>query len=321
MKIVIIPGLTLPKVPDAHLQRIKEIVGPDGEVIVTQFKEAMPHIVDADVILGIINKEMLQKAKKLHWVHAVASGVDMFMFPEFIASDIILTGEKGLVGEHLADHGMGLLLMLTRQLATALRYGPEGWNHRAEMRAHEVELTGLTMGLVGYGGTGKAMAKRAVAFGMKCIAVDHSPMPGNDEVDVVWSKDRLDDLLANADVVNIGCPLTPDTSNMFNSETFEKMKSSAFLVNVTRGEIVEEQALVHALQSGQIRGAALDVVPQEPLPADHPLWQMPNVVMTPHTAGASQFRGLRNLDRFIVNLQSMIDGKELAGLVDKDLGF
>ena len=321
MKIVIMPGLTMPEIPDEHLVRIKKIVGSDGEVIVSRFKEAMPHIVDADIILGMINKKLFHEAKKLRWVHAIASGVDMFLFPEFVASDVILTSEKGLVGEHLADHGMGLLLMLTRELATSLRYGTDSWSHRVEMRQKQVELTGQTMGLVGFGGTGKAMAKRATAFGMKCIAVDHVAMPGNDEVAEVWSNDRLPELLAQSDVVNVGCPLTDETSGLFNEKAFSQMKNSAFLVNVTRGEVVEEQALVNALQNGQIGGAALDVVPQEPLPADHPLWQMPNVVMTPHTAGASQFRGLRNLERFIVNLQNMIDGKALEGVVDKELGF
>ena len=321
MKIVIMPGLTLPEIPDDHLQRIKKIVGSDGEVIVARFKEAASHVADADIILGIVNKDLFLKTKKLRWVHAIASGVDMFLFPEFVSSDVILTSEKGLVGEHLADHGMGLLLMLTRQLAAALRYGPDSWNHRAEMRHQEVELTGQTMGLVGFGGTGQAMARRAVAFGMKCIAVDHMPMPGNNEVSEVWSTDRLPELLAQSDVVNIGCPLTPETKHLFNDSTFAQMKDSAFLVNVTRGEVVEEQALINALQNGQIRGAALDVVPQEPLPADHPLWQMSNVVMTPHTAGASQFRGLRNLERFIENLQNMLDDKPLSGIVDKKLGF
>ncbi|MBV1878275.1 MAG: D-2-hydroxyacid dehydrogenase [Pseudomonadales bacterium] len=321
MKIVIIPGLTLPEIPDTHLQRIKDIVGPTGEVIITRFREAPEHIVDADVILGIINRDLFLQTKNLAWVHAIASGVDMFLFPEFKASDVILTSEKGLVGEHLADHGMGLLLMLTRQLAASLRYGTASWDHRPEMRHQEVELTGLTMGLVGYGGTGKAMAKRASAFGMKCIAVDHMPMPGDELVNEVWSNDRLGELLAASDVVNVGCPLTPATRNLFNAETFSQMKDSAFLVNVTRGEVMEEQALIDALQNGQIRGAALDVVPQEPLPADHPLWQMDNVVMTPHTAGASQFRGLRNLERFITNLQNLIDNKPLAGVIDKELGF
>ena len=126
----------------------------------------------ADVILGFVPHALFQAAPRLRWVHAIASGVDAFLYPEFTASTVLLTSEKGLVGEHLADHAFGLLLMLTRQLATALKLGPDAWNHRPEMRRQEVELTGMTMGIVGFGGTGRAMARRAAAFGMHCRAVD-----------------------------------------------------------------------------------------------------------------------------------------------------
>ena len=233
----------------------------------------------------------------------------------------MLTGEKGLVGGHLADTGFGLLLALTRQIKTAINLGPEGWNHRPEMRSKEIELDGLTMGVVGFGGTGRAIAKRAVAFGMSVLAVDALSVPASDGVDEVWTLDRLNELLAQSDVVAIGAPLTPETKDLINDDAFDNMREGALIMNVTRGEIIDGDALVRALQSGRCGGAALDVAPEEPLPADHPLWHFDNVVMTPHTAGASQLRGPRNIARFCENLKLAQEGRPLSGVVDKQAGF
>jgi phosphoglycerate dehydrogenase-like enzyme len=264
---------------------------------------------------------LFEAATALRWVHATASGVDGFLFPSFRDSEVLLTGEKGLVGGHLADTGFGLLLAITRRIAEAIRLGPAGWDVRENMRMHEIELDGLVMGVVGFGGTGRAMARRAVAFGMQCLAIDEMPVPGSDGVREVWPAARLDELLNVADVVAICCPLTKATTGLFDDAAFAAMKPGAILVNVTRGEVVDGDALVRALESGRLGGAALDVVPIEPLPPDHPLWRFPNVVMTPHTAGASQLRGPRNLQRFCENLRRYRSGQELAGLVDKQAGF
>jgi phosphoglycerate dehydrogenase-like enzyme len=245
----------------------------------------------------------------------------MFLYPAMKQSAVLLTGEKGLVGGHLADTGFGLLLALTRQIATAIRMGPEGWSHREAMRKVEIELEGLTMGIVGFGGTGRAMARRAIAFGMDVLAVDAWPVPPSDGVAEVWPLERLDDLLATSDVVAVCCPLTAVTRNLFDDRAFSAMKRGALIVNVTRGEIIDGDALVRALQDGRCGGAALDVAPREPLPADHPLWTFPNVAMTPHTAGASQLRAPRNIDRFCENLRRAQRGEPLVGVVDKELGY
>lgn len=321
MKIVIIPGLTLPDISEEDLARIKAVAGHNAQVVVSPQREAIDHVPDAEVIFGFVPRPLFDAAPNLRWVHAIASGVDAFLYPEFVESDVLLTSEKGLVGEHLADHAFGLLLMLTRQLATALRHGSDSWNHRPEMRVQEIELTGATMGIVGFGGTGRAMAKRAVAFGMNCLAVDRDSVPTSDEVKEVWSMDQFLTLLRESDVVSICCPLTRETEELFDARAFAAMKETAILVNVTRGEVMEEQALVVALQTHEIGGAALDVAPREPLPADSALWSMPNVVMSPHTAGASQFRAQRNMDRFVSNLERMINNELLEGVIDKALGY
>jgi phosphoglycerate dehydrogenase-like enzyme len=320
--ILVTLGLTLPRISDDELAAIRDAAPPGSSVRVARtMEEAVAAAGDVDVILGFIPKALFDAAPKLRWVHCIASGMDMFLYAEMRASTVVLTGEKGLVGGHLADTAFGLLLALTRQIATAIRLGPAGWGQREAMRMAELELEGSTMGIVGFGGTGRAMARRAVAFGMGVIACDVVAVPPSDGVAEVWSMDRLDDLLATSDVVAVGAPLTSQTRGLLDGARFARMPRGALLVNVTRGEIVDGDALVDALRSGHLGGAALDVAPVEPLPADHPLWTFDNVVMTPHTAGASQLRGPRNIRRFCENLRRARAGDALLGVVDKDLGY
>ena len=320
MKIVVIPGLTLPSVDDEIVSKIKA-ASQGADVVVAQPSEAIEHMDGTEVVLGFVTREMFLKATSLKWVQSISSGIDMFLYDEFVESDVVLTSEKGLVGEHLADHAFGLLLMLTRQIKTALLLGPDSWNHRGPMRRQEIELSGATMGIFGYGGTGRALGRRATGFGMHVRALDRDAVATTPEVDEIWSPDQFDRLLSESDVVAIGCPLTRETKGKFDAEAFKLMKSSAFLVNVTRGEVMVEEDLIVALKQGEIRGAALDVTPREPLPEDSELWQLENVVMTPHTAGASQYRAQRNLDRFLANLQHYLAHDQLEGLIDKQLGY
>ena len=319
--ILVIEGLTMMDA-SPYLDAITA-AAPAGSTIhvAGSLKEAFDFADDAEVILGIVTERFYERTPNLRWVHATASGVDMFMFDDFIQSDVVLTGEKGLVGGHLADTGWGLLLALTRQIHTAIKLGPDAWAHRVEMRRQEIELDGMTMGVVGFGGTGRAIAKRAVAFGMRNIAVDAFPSAPDHGVDEVWGLDRLDELLAESDVVAVCLPLTDDTDAMFNDSLFAKMKPGSYIMNVTRGEIIDGDALVRALESGQLAGAALDVAPGEPLPPEHPLFHLPNVAMTPHTAGASQLRAQKNVARFVRNLGFAQSGDALEGVVDKHAGY
>lgn len=322
VNIQVVLALTLPTISDDEVVAILD-AAPEGSTVnvVKGVREAVEQAGDVDIILGIIPEVLFDAAPKLKWVHAIASGMDSMLYPKMRDSSVLLSGEKGLVGGHLADTGFGLLLALTRQIKTAFSLGPDGWNHRPDMRMKEIELEGLTMGVVGFGGTGRAMARRAVAFGMNVIAVDALSVPGSDGVDEVWTMDRLPDLLAASDVVAIGAPLTPETTNLFDDTAFSQMKPGALIVNVTRGEIIDGDALVAALRDGRCGGAALDVAPIEPLPADHPLWSFDNVAMTPHTAGASQLRGPRNIARFCENLRRAQAREDFVGVVDKHAGF
>lgn len=322
MHVLIMTGLTLPEVPPTYLSQIRSLVGSDGEVTVASSRrEALAAAPQADVILGYLDPEMFAICERLRWTHAIASGVDGILSPEFKASDVVLTGEKGLVGGHLADHAFALLLAITRRLAAAVRLGPASWEQRVAFRREEIELEGLTMGIVGFGGTGREVAQRAAAFGMSCRAVDREAVPGTAECPLIHPMSKLPRMLEQSDVVAVCCPLTEETRHLFDDEAFGLMKSSAILVNVTRGEIVDGDALVRAIESGTIAGAGLDVAPEEPLPASHPLWGLETVVMTPHTAGASQLRTARNLDRFVENLRRFQRDRPLIGVVDKELGY
>ena len=322
MRVLVMPGLTLPEVTDDDLAQIRAAAGPDGEVVVAHNREdALEQIGEAEVLLGYLTEDLFAEAAQLKWVHATASGVDGYLFDAFREADIPLTGEKGLVGPHLADHGFALLLALARSLGPALRLRGEAWGERVAMRRAAFELSGLTMGIVGFGGTGRAIAQRARGFGMEVRAVDAMPVPATAEVRMVLGMNKLDEMLARCDVVAVCAPLTAETHHLFNRERFAQMKPGSVIMNVTRGEIIELDALIEAIQSGQLRGAALDVVEGEPLPADHPVFALDNVVMTPHTAGASQLRAGRNLERFCENLRRYRGGRELVGLVDKQAGF
>jgi phosphoglycerate dehydrogenase-like enzyme len=322
VNVLVMKGLTLPDVSATDVARIHEAAGPGATVtVVDGVRAAFEPAPRCDVILGFTPRRLFAAATALRWVHATASGIDGFMYPEFRDSDVLLTCEKGLVGGHLADHGFGLLLAITRRIAVAIRLGPAAWDVREEMRREELELEGLVMGVVGFGGTGRAMARRAVAFGMSCLAVDEMAVAAGNGVGEVWPTTRLTDMLGTSDVVAICCPLTEATTGLFDDAAFTAMKPGAILVNVTRGEVVDDAALVRALASGRLGGAALDVTRIEPLPADHPLWRLDNVVITPHTAGASQHRGRRNLARFCDNLRRYRAGQELIGLVDKRAGY
>lgn len=322
MKILILTGFTLPDVSEADLTAIAEAAGPGATLTVARDRQAaLAAAPEAEVILGSPSEELFLAAPRLRWVQATASGVDSLLFPAMKASAIPLTGEKGLVGPHLADHAMALLLALTRKLAEAVRDGPASWERRMDYRRREIELEGLTLGIVGFGGTGRALARRAASFDMRIRALDREAMAGSPEVAVVEPLTALPDLLGASDVAAICAPLTTETAGGFDRDCFAAMKPGAIVLNVTRGEIIDQTALVEALESGHLGGAGLDVFHREPLPADDPLWGFPNVVMTPHTAGASQLRAGRTLRRFVENLGRLRRDEPLDGLIDKELGY
>ena len=282
-------------------------------------EEALQEIADTDIVLGGFNRSLFENAKQLKWVQVLSAGVDGLLFPEFVKSDVVLTSAKGFVGPHLADQTWALLLGLLRGIGRSVR--ERTWDNRMSIRLATWELSEQTLGIVGLGGTGIDVARRAQGFDMRVIAVDPEAVEAPSFVHEIWKMDRFHDLLAESDVVAICAPLTPETHGMFDDAAFEQMKSHALLINVTRGKIVDGSALIRALTSGSIGGAGLDVTPEEPLPLDSPLWYMPNVIITPHVAGGSPIRLDRSVGLFCDNLERLLVGKPLLSVIDKEKGY
>ncbi len=322
MKILWVPNVNITELTEETRARILEAAGPDTEIITADSPgEAMELVEDVDVILGQVGPALVERAKSLKWMQLAQAGADTYFTDKMRAMDFKLTSDKGLVGNQLAEQAFALLLALSRRVGQAVLDNADSWDKRMVYRPQTFELTGLTMGIVGFGGTGKAIARLAAGFGMKIIAVDVEPVEATPELSEVWGVDRLDELFRTSDVVASGLPLTDATRGIFGARTFGLMKPTALLINITRGELVDAEALVEAMRAGQISGAGLDVAPIEPLPPEHPLWTTPNVLMTPHIAGGSQFRTPRLLDRFCRNLVHLRNGEPLEGVIDRTKGY
>lgn len=314
MKILINTEIT-----SEHRQQI-EAVSEQLHIIEAQnAAEALRNIGDTDIVFGGFNRTLFENAKQLKWVQVLSAGVDGLLFPEFVQSDVVLTSAKGFVGPHLADQAWALILGLLRGIGRSVR--ERTWDNRMSIRLATWELSGRTLGIVGLGGTGIDVARRAQGFDMRVITADPEAVKAPSFVHEVWHMDRFHELLAQSDVVAICAPLTPETHGMFDDAAFQAMQSHALLVNVTRGKIVDGPALHRALNNGSIGGAGLDVTPEEPLPADSPLWDMPNVIITPHVAGGSPIRLDRTVGLFCDNLERLLVGKPLLSVIDKAKGY
>jgi phosphoglycerate dehydrogenase-like enzyme len=320
MKILYTPVLIVPALDPGQRAAILEAAGPGATLVETKDPARQrQEIVDADVLFGRVPNDIFVLNRRLSYYHSIGAGVDAILSPELVQSDIPLASEKGGVGVHLAEHAFALLLGLTRGLHTAIRR-PD-YSLREPIRLEQRELYELTMGIVGFGGTGRAVARRAVGFGMRVLGVDIEDVPPEPGVEAIWKPDRLHEMLGLADVVVIGLPLTKATRHLFTRDLFRRMRPTAIIVNVTRGGIIYGEDLVAALDEGLIWGAGLDVTDPEPLPKDHPLWTHPRVIVTPHTAGGSPRRAQRVIDTFCENLRRRRAGQPLIALIDKEKGY
>jgi phosphoglycerate dehydrogenase-like enzyme len=310
--------LIFPPVSDHDAERIQ---GAFPELIVIRPRsegEALGYIVDADVFYGEITPSLLMTAQNLKWVQANCIGMEKYIFPDLAESHVILTNVRGVFSDHIANHVWAYILAFVRGFHRYIRrQSARIWDPSGEV----IPLDGAVIGLVGLGGIGQAVAERAPVFGCRAIAVDprtSAPTPG---VEAVWPADRLDDLLGISDFVVICAPHTPETEKMIGEKQLARMKSNAFLINIGRGVIVRLDALTTALQNGIIAGAGLDVYETEPLPADHPLWDMENVLLTPHVAGHGPHVQDRRIEVFIDNMKRFVNGEPLRTVVDKKRWF
>lgn len=311
-----------------------QLVAPGVEIVMVDGLGAMAAVAgDADAIIGFINAPAYQAAGRLRWVQTFSAGVEgVLAIPGFVQSDVTLTNAQRIASTAIAEHAMGMVMALSRRLQlAALQQANRSWNRGAIARAFPSagaaesssfsELRGKTLLVVGLGGIGTEIARIGHGLGMRVMATRNSSREGPSFVEYVGLSDELDDLLGDADVVANALPLTVDTRGTFDRRRFGLMKPNALFVNVGRGGTVDQDALVAALEAGDIAGAGLDVTSPEPLPSTSPLWAMPNVLITPHYAGDSDEGDERLFLLVRENLRRFVNGEPLLSVVDKERGY
>lgn len=280
---------------------------------------------DADVAFALaLGKDAVARATRLRWLHCSGHAVGHFPLQELEARRIVVTNSRGVQSVPIAEHVMACLLALARKLPATFRDQQERvWRPNALTgEASPWLLAGRTMGIIGAGTIGEAIAIRAKAFGMRVTGIRRNPSRGTptgfDEVLGPAEKDRM---LAAADVVVIAAPFTAETDRLIDARAIEAMRTGAIVINIARGQLIDELALAGALESGRLGGAALDVFATEPLPADSPLWSMPNVIVTPHTSGFRVGHFDAVIDLFSENLTRYERGVDLLNVVDLQVGY
>jgi len=305
----------------ADLERIEAVSGSITAEAARSMEEAVAKAGEAEVIqAGDWSDELWKSAPKLKWVQSGGAGVEGYMTPDFIASAVVLTNAQGTYAIPIADHVMAFILHFSRQFNHLLRRQVK--HEWADWGEHEMDdLKDKTLGIVGLGGIGSEVARRAKAFDMRVMATRRRPERPSKDVDEVRGAEALPWLLGESDYVALCPALIPETRHLIGAEQLRLMKPTAYLMNVGRGGLVDEGALVEALQAGEIAGAGLDVFEEEPLPADSPLWEMPNVMITPHRAGDSRRSHERFMALFCENLRRYVAGEALLNVVDKTAGY
>jgi phosphoglycerate dehydrogenase-like enzyme len=292
---------------------------PDLTVVAPDDRDtAARELADADAAFGTIEPELLSTATRLKWLQAPAAAPPAgYYTPELIAHPVQVTNFRGIFNEHIAAHILAFVLAFARGLH---RYLPLQQRHEwAPARLDEgvVHLPESTALIVGVGGIGSEAARLCAAFGMRVIGIDARRDDRPPGVTEIHAAQDLDDVLPRGDFVILTIPHTPETEGLFNAQRFGLMKRSAFFINIGRGKTTRLDDLVEALRSGQIAGAALDVFEQEPLPRDHPLWDAPNVLITPHTAGYGPYLDDRRQEIIVDNARRFLHGEPLRNVVDK----
>ena len=266
---------------------------------------------DVLVISGLWNNDILAHAPNLRFIQSIGAGYDQFPLDELRSRGVRLANASGVNKNAVSEHTFSLILSLTRHLKSGARNQHDHfWRGMiSEIPKREDELAGKTLGIVGMGAIGSRVAKIAKAFDMTVLATKRNPATAEGPADKVVTPDRVDELLAESDVLVLTCSLNDQTRGLINADSLSRMKPSAYLINMARGGCVDESALVDALNNGVIAGAGLDVVGQEPLPDDSPLWDMDNVVLTPHTGGETQAYEDNVLDILLENVARLTSGQ------------
>ena len=296
---------------------------PGLHVVVAEDEaEAAKALPGADAAFGTIPAGLLQQAKQLRWLQAPQAAPPAgYYYGELIAHPVVVTNFREIYNDHIAAHIMAFVLAFARGLHDYLPRQWKGEWRREPLDTGVVHLPEATALIVGVGGIGAETARLAAAFGMRVIGVDARRRDAPPGVAELHGADQLDTLLPRADFVILTVPHTPETEGFMNRARFARMKPSAFFINIGRGRTTRLDDLVAALRAGELAGAGLDVFEQEPLPAGHPLWTMPNVLITPHTAGFGPYLDERRFEILLDNCRRFVDGQPLRNVVDKARWF
>ncbi len=273
-----------------------------------------------DVLFGFIPPQNIKtRAPNLKWFQATSAGVDRHRDTEVWKSDIIITGVSGIHATPIGEFVMGLMLMFAKNTALGFKMMQ---THKWDRYASGT-LRGKTVGIVGLGHIGGEVARLAKAFGMRVVGTRRSAKATGKarNVDLVLPTARMKEMIAQSDFVTVCCPLTPETRHIIGEAELKAMKPTAHIINIGRGPLIDEKALIRALKAKQIAGAGLDVTEQEPLPSDSPLWNLDNVILSPHVSGGMEDYMLRSAQLFADNLQRYLAGKKLINLVNKKRGY
>jgi phosphoglycerate dehydrogenase-like enzyme len=280
---------------------------------------------DTDIFVGYsLRAEQLTHAKKLKWIHSTAAGVAQLMYPELRNSGIVVTNPSGVFSPPMAEHTMGLLLSLARNFPDSTRHQDRSlWGQQDiwDKPQHLTELSGQVLLIVGFGSIGRELAKRARAFDMRVWGVTRSGKGDTTHAEKIFPVRQLEEALPHADYVVIAAPETTETRHMIGAPQIAKMKPGSRLINVGRGSLLDEAALIRALENGALGGAALDVTSVEPLAPDSPLWKAPNLFITPHTSAVSDRLWHRETALLMDLLERWFDGREMFNQIDFARGY
>lgn len=280
---------------------------------------------DAEIFAGwSLPPEKLAIARRLRWIHSLMSGVGQLCYPEMVASPVVITHAAAVHAVPVAEHAWALILAVARRIPSAVAFqARKEWALQRiwDERPRPFDVVGLTLGLIGLGAIGREVAKRARAFGLRVLAVKQNPAEGREWADEVYGPGELPRMLAESDIVVVAAPGTPGTYHLLGEKEIARMKPAALVVNVSRGSLIDEVALCRALREGRLGGAALDVAEKEPLPPDSPLWDAPNVLLTPHLSAATERLWPRHLELLAENVRRYLAGEPLLDVVDKSASY
>jgi phosphoglycerate dehydrogenase-like enzyme len=311
--------------PAAPVLKLLDRLPGDVSVTVSRQIEALRDAArTADVVLGREARRpalqaVFSSAPRLRWVHSLSAGVNEYLCPELVESAVPLTNSRGVFSRSLAEFALGAALFFAKDFRRMIRQQAAGVWESFDVE----ELYGKVLGIVGYGSIGRAVAERGRDFGMRIIAVRRRPDLASESgpAEQILPVARLAELMARSDFVVIATPLTPETRGLVGEAELRAMKPSAVLINVGRGPVVAEDALIRALQQRRIRGAALDVFDREPLPSGHPFYDLDNVLLSPHCADHTPGWEEAAMEVFLDNFERFRKGEPLRNLVDKRLGY